>query len=439
MEGNSEEFTGRRLKFVCLLASALILSGCVKTETAASQALSLDERAPVADENSAAMKAEAKTEQEYAEAGADAQLEEMSAYRKRAHAIVSAMDDAALAAQVIIAGLDGNMHLSAGMKRLLQNSPPGAIMLFSYNLTADKGTTRSFLKECADAVAEKSVAPFLAVDHEGGRVHRFSGGVRRLPSAESYWYRTLAVDRARTLEEIERHAFVSGTEIHDVGVTMNFAPVAEILTKENARFLDTRSYGPDPVFVEAACAAFIRGMERSGVACVVKHFPGNADADPHEALPTLAADRATLDYMIKPFAGLIRAGQPAVQPAAVMVSHVVARARDAERPASLSPLIVDGWLRGELGFTGIAAADDFSMGAVAASGIKAETAAITALNAGIDMVMAWPPVLASTHKAILDALKTGGVHRDRLEEAAERIVFQKLRFGLVSMEYEPLQ
>ncbi|MDR2445789.1 MAG: glycoside hydrolase family 3 protein [Treponema sp.] len=423
------------MKVVCLLVSALILAGCVKTDIAASQAFSPEERVPVAGENSAALKAEARAEQEYAEAAAVAQLEEMSAYRKRAQAIVSAMDNAALAAQVIVAGLDGNMHLSAGMKRLLQNSPPGVIMLFSYNLKADKEAVRSFLKECVDAVAEKSVAPFLAVDHEGGRVHRFGSEVRRLPSAESYWHRTLAVDRAQALEEIERQAFVSGTEIYDVGITMNFAPVAEILTKENARFLDTRSYGPDPVFVEAACAAFIRGMERSGVACVVKHFPGNADADPHEALSALAADRATLDYMIKPFAGLIRA----VQPAAVMVSHVVARARDAEHPASLSPLIVDEWLRGELGFTGIAAADDFSMGAVAAFGIKPEAAAITALNAGIDMVMAWPPALASTHKAILDALKTGRVHRDRLEEAAKRIVFQKIRFGLVSMEHEPLQ
>jgi beta-N-acetylhexosaminidase len=363
----------------------------------------------------------------------------MAAYHKRAQAIVSDMDDATLAAQVIIAGLDGNMHVSAGMKRLLQNSPPGAIMLFSYNLKADKDMARSFLKECVDAVAEKSVAPFLAVDHEGGRVHRFSAGVRRLPSAESYWHRTFAVDRAQALEEIEGQAFASGAEIHDLGVTMNFAPVAEILTKENARFLDTRSYGPDPVFVEAACAAFIHGMERSGVACVVKHFPGNADADPHEALPTLAANRETLDYMAKPFAGLIRAGRQTAQPVAVMVSHVVAQARDAERPASLSPLIVNGWLRGELGFTGIAIADDFSMGAVAASGIKAEAAAIIALNAGIDMVMAWPSALASTHKAILAALKTGAVRRDRLEEAAERIVFQKLRFGLASMEDKRLQ
>ncbi|MDR2793223.1 MAG: glycoside hydrolase family 3 protein [Treponema sp.] len=421
------------MKILCLALSALVLAGCEKTEIAATPAalqpvlsggnatgtaaLPLD--VPAATE--AVSEAEPKREE-----AEPARPVEMAAYHQQAKAIVSAMDDSTLAAQMIITGVDGNMYLAAGMKKLLQNSPPGAIMLFSYNLDADKDTIRSFLKDCTEAVAEKSAAPFLAVDHEGGRVHRFGPGAKRLPSAESYWYRTLAVDWKQALEEVEYHAFRSGVEIHDLGITMNFAPIAEILNNENMQFLDTRSYGPNPVFVEAACAAFIRGMERAGVTCVVKHFPGNAYADPHKALPVLTADRQTLDYMVKPFAGLIRT----MRPAAIMVSHVVVQARDGKHNASLSPLIVNDWLRGELGFTGIAVADDFSMGAVASSGIQAEDAVIAALNAGVDMVMAWPSTLVSTHNAILAAIKSAG--RGRFEEAAERIVVQKIRFGLVN-------
>jgi beta-N-acetylhexosaminidase len=421
LEGNSAKFTGRWLKPLCLVLSALILAGCKKTEIAALQPVPavLPQAMPVATENVS----EAERE---CEESVPAQLIEATAHYQQAKSIVSAMDDATLAAQVIIAGLDGNMYLAAEMKRLLQNSPPGAIMLFSYNLKADKDTVRSFLEDCSKAVAEKSVTPFLAVDHEGGRVHRFGPGVKRLPSAESYWYRTFAVNWKQTLEEIEYQAFQSGKEIHDLGITMNFAPIAEILNHENRRFLDTRSYGPNSVFVEAACAAFIRGMERVGIACVVKHFPGNADADPHRAMPVLTADRQTLDYMVKPFDGLIRG----MSPAAIMVSHVVVQARDEKHNASLSPRIVNGWLREELGFTGIAIADDFSMGAVAASGIQAEDVAIAAFNAGIDMIMAWPSALGSTHKAILAAIKSVG--RDRFEEAAERIIVQKIRFGLVN-------
>jgi beta-N-acetylhexosaminidase len=209
---------------------------------------------------------------------------------------------------------------------------------------------------------------------------------------------------------------------------MNFAPVAEMLTSDNAAFLGARSFGPDPAFVELASAAFVRGMDRAGVACVVKHFPGNADADPHLARPVIAADRRGLDVMVGPFAGLIRDANPA----AVMVSHVVVEARDPARNASLSPAVVNGWLRGELGFEGIAVADDFSMGAVASSGIGAEEAAIDSLNAGIDMVMAWPKNLAAMHGAILSALKTGRLSRSRLEEAVRRILIQKIRYGLIA-------
>jgi beta-N-acetylhexosaminidase len=316
------------------------------------------------------------------------------------------------------------------MRALLTKNPPGGIMLFSYNLKADKETVRSLLAECNAEVADISVPPFFAVDHEGGLVHRFGPGIRRMPSAMSFWWRTQAVPREQALSEVEYYAFHSGQEIRELGINMNFAPVAETLADNNAAFLDTRSYGPDAVFVEQACRAFIRGMGRAGVVCAVKHFPGNADADPHMARPVLAADGGSLDVMIGPFVGLIRAIFDS--PAAIMVSHVVVEARDPARNASLSPAVVNGWLRGELGFEGIAIADDFSMGAVASSGIGAAEAAIDSLNAGVDMVMAWPKNLSATHGAILSALKTGRLSRSRLEEAVRRILIEKLRYGLIT-------
>jgi beta-N-acetylhexosaminidase len=371
------------------------------------------------EQDPAAESARAAAEQRAREAALEAQRV------SRAREIAAQMDDSALAAQVIIAGVDGNGVLGAGMARLLKEHPPGALMLFSYNLKADKKTVRAFLAECSSAAAEHSIAPFIAVDHEGGDVSRFSSDVKKLPPAASYHWRTLAVDETQTLWELQHHAFQSAQEIRALGVTMNFAPVAEILTAENAAFLGGRSYGNDPVFVEKACAAFIAGMEKAGVACVVKHFPGNAAVDPHEARPIIDADSAALAAMTAPFAALIRGSHPP----AIMVSHAVISAKDPERNGSLSPLVI-GWLR-DMGFSGIAIADDFSMGAVAASGIRETDAVVAALNAGIDMVMAWPPSLAATHRAIHAALKNGSLHRARLEEAASRIILKKLCFGLV--------
>ncbi|MDR1216201.1 MAG: glycoside hydrolase family 3 protein [Treponema sp.] len=349
------------------------------------------------------------------------QKDSIEELKEKAARIVAEMDDRALTGQVIISGLDGKTGLSETMRRLLSENLPGAIMLFSYNLDTDKETVRSLLAECSRVVAEASVAPFIAVDHEGGDVHRFGPYVRKLPSAASFRFRVMAVGLEQTLEEIEYQAFLSGAEIREVGITMNFAPVAEILTAENAAFLGNRSFGADGDFVEAAAGAFIRGMGRAGVACVAKHFPGDAAVDPHAAKPVLDVDAQTMELMVKPFGGLIRD----VNPSAIMVSHVVVPAWDRERNASLSP-VATLRLR-ELGFEGIVVADDFSMNAV--SGISEEEAAVQALNAGVDMVMAWPRNLASTRRAIERALQNGVIKRERLIEAATRVVAQKLRYG----------
>jgi beta-N-acetylhexosaminidase len=225
---------------------------------------------------------------------------------------------------------------------------------------------------------------------------------------------------------VETDAFKSGRELRELGLTLNLAPVAEILTEENRDFLEDRSYGPDPVFTEAAAAAFIRGMDRAGIAAVVKHFPGNAAADPHGGKVLLKSDGDSLDAMVRPFASLIQ--EPG--PSAIMVSHVIIPAWDGERNASLSPAVIQTRLREELGFTGIVLADDFSMGAVAASGLRPADAAVEALIAGVDMVMTWPMNIREIRGAILAAVQNGRLSRERLRDAAARIIAEKIRYGI---------
>jgi len=219
----------------------------------------------------------------------------------------------------------------------------------------------------------------------------------------------------------------SAREIRDLGITMVLAPVVEPLNEDNRLFLTTRSYGSDPDFVQAIASVFIESMDAAGIASVIKHFPGNTSADPHYDDSYLAAGRAELDEMVRPFAGIITS----LSPASVMLSHVVVPAVD-DINASLSYAVIEEWLRGELGFEGIAMADDFAMAAVAASGISAADAAVKALNAGIDMIMTWPVSINAVHAAILQALADGRLPRRRLQEAAERIIAEKIRFGLIA-------
>jgi len=353
---------------------------------------------------------------------------EIDRFREQASQIAAAMDDRRLAAQCLLAGFDNTAFFTDAMKSLLREIPSGGIMLFKFNLTGSKDEIRSFLNDISGFISDASgVPPFMAVDHEGGLVHRFEQGVSRLPAPLSFWEMAQSEGEAAALRAVEDKARLGGEELRDLGINLNLAPVAEVLTLENQLFLETRAYGPDPDFVEKAASAFIRGMETSGVACAVKHFPGNSGEDPHHKTSEILGDRQTLDAMVQPFRRIIKN----LDIPALMVSHVVVPAIDPLRNASLSPALISTWLREELGFSGIVLADDFSMQSVAGRGITAEEAAVQALNAGVDMIMCWPSNMTSLHRAILRAVNEERLPRQRLLEAAERIIAEKLRYGIM--------
>jgi beta-N-acetylhexosaminidase len=113
-----------------------------------------------------------------------------------------------------------------------------------------------------------------------------------------------------------------------------------------------------------------------------------------------------------------------------MISHSRVPAWDGENIAGLSRAVMGDWLRGELGFTGIVIADDFSM--AAAAGLKPEAAAVQSLAAGADMVIVWPGQIRRTHRALLAAIQQGGFSRERLREAAARIIYEKIRLGIIA-------
>ena len=351
-----------------------------------------------------------------------------SAFRAQAAEIAASLDDSALAAQVLLTGIDGRTYLSPAMRSLLARIPAGGVMLFRFNLNTPRDDVRRFLSETVAHITDRTgIPPFMAVDHEGGLVHRFGPGVQRLPSAYSFWELAQAEGKPAALALAETLYRSSAREIRDLGITMVLAPVVEPINDDNRLFLTTRSYGSDPAFVEAAASVFIESMDAVGIASVLKHFPGNTSADPHYDDSHLMASRAVLDEMVTPFAGIIQR----LSPASVMLSHVVVPAVD-DTNASLSRAVIECWLRGELGFEGIAMADDFAMAAVAASGISPGAATVKALNAGMDMVMTWPHSITAVHTEILDALAAGRLTRERLLEAAERIIAEKIRFGLIA-------
>ena len=345
----------------------------------------------------------------------------------RASRIISSadIDIKILVAQVFLTAVDGRETIPERTRQLLTEIPAGGVILFGYNLGPNSEQTRAYIEELSRCISDVTFVPFIATDQEGGAVQRFRGNAA-LPPPLSYWERLRGMENQNNavdtvISSVEEEAAVSGRELRRIGVTMNLAPVAEILTTENMPFLGNRSYGPDQNFTIRASAAFIRGMERAGIASTLKHFPGNTAADPHYHRAVLTISEAELERKIRPFRELIHLEAPAV----VMVSHVIVPTWDTI-PLSRSTVAVRK-LR-EMGFNGIIMSDDFAM---VAAGASPEVSVVEALAAGVDMIIVWPRDIRRTYQAVLAALETGELSEARIREAAERVIYQKIRYGLM--------
>ncbi|HEY5348810.1 MAG TPA: beta-N-acetylhexosaminidase [Candidatus Lustribacter sp.] len=327
------------------------------------------------------------------------------------------MNTAALARSVIAVGFDGDRSADAPLEDL-RAFAPGAVVLFGRNV----GTAAALRALIRDLRGIETLPPLIAVDQEGGRVARIGEPVAQLPSA-------MAVGAARDVDACGRLGTLLGRDLARLGISVDFAPVADCAVEAENTVIGTRAYGSDPLAVGRFAGAFARGLEAGGVAAALKHFPGHGATavDSHLALPRVRADEAAFRSRdLLPFAAAICGA--AVQ--IVMVAHVVVDAFDARRPASLSPRILTGLLRDELGFEGVACTDCLQMDAIAREpGTVA--GAVAALAAGADLlVVSHSLALArAAAEAITAAVEAGTLPRERLLEAAHRVRTLRERYA----------
>ena len=340
----------------------------------------------------------------------------------RAETIADSLDDEGLVGQLMMIGVEGVGRPSNASRLILERIRPGAVILFGFNVDDDPRSVASLAGAVRDACSVdtariRSLPPFVAIDHEGGGVYRFKGGLTRLPAAATMGLAGAAAASAA--------GSAAGTELRALGVTMNAAPVVEALNEANRGFLAGRAWSDDPAEAAKLSASFIVSCQRGSAAAVAKHFPGNAEVDPHRGLPVLTASRAVVEgAYLAPFRAAVNAGV-----AAIMLSHAIVPAIDPDRPVSVSPKAV-AILKGELGFSGIVLTDDLQMAALDGYGDPG-LSAVAALAAGADMVMLTGGRTAlGARDAILAALADGRLTRARLRDAAVRVIAQKLRFGL---------
>ena len=270
-------------------------------------------------------------------------------------------------------GLRGE-EIAEEEKRLLKDYPFGGFVLFSHNLKEPK----QILSLCR-AIWEinKHLPPFIAVDHEGGRVHR-------LPTPFTHFPPAALLGRRRSPDLARRLGLAVARELAAVGINLNFAPVLDVHSNPDNPVIGDRSLSTDPKQVAALGWAIIEGLREGGVIACGKHFPGHGDTaqDSHLELPVVGKNIAALkEVELLPF---IHACRNQVE--SLMTAHVLYPALDSVFPATLSEKIIGKLLREELGYQGVVFGDDLGMKAISKN-YPLEESVSRAVQAGVDMLL----------------------------------------------------
>ena len=319
--------------------------------------------------------------------------------------------------QMFIVGMSGT-DPDYYIEKMIRERNIGGVLLFGYNMKSEEQT-----KELTESLQRLSMATvpaiplFVAVDYEGGEVQS-APWVSTQPSAAEVGVRADPKESRSIAERV-------GRELRRGGVNTNLAPVVD--TGHGAA-IGNRSYGDDPAIVGRMGAAAVKGFEDAGVVSAAKHFPNHGPAleDSHVGRPRIDHDmQAMVQRDLPPFRAAIEAGVPMI-----MTGHLVYPAIDPDWPASLSPAAMR-LLRGELGFDGAIVTDDLAMEG-AKRGETTTRATVTAVTAGADLLLiSGPPEeQAAAYDAVVTAVESGEIPRERIDASVERIKSIKDRYPL---------
>jgi len=324
--------------------------------------------------------------------------------------------------QVLMVGFWGDTP-SQEVIDLISRYHVGNVLLFSRNVR-EAGQILE-LTASLQAIAKEAgqrYPLFIAIDQENGIVQRLGEAATIFPG-------NMALGAIGSNEIAFKVALATGRELQALGINMNLAPVVDVNNNAANPVIGVRSFGEDAQQVARLGAAMVRGYAAAGILSCLKHFPGHGDTavDSHLALPLIPYDLERLEALeLVPFRGGIEAGAECV-----MIAHVSFPALTSQDmlPATLSPAIVQGLLREKLGFSGVILSDCMEMRAISDT-FGTERAAVTALQAGIDLVLVSHTYTRQrgSIEAILAAVETHELSPQAIQQAAERVLRLKARY-----------
>ncbi len=339
--------------------------------------------------------------------------------------------------QMIITGFRGTeAPENSDVYTMIKDVKPGGVVLFDQDVPSNS-FPRNIInyeqtKKLISDIQTYSTTPlFVAVDAEGGNVNRLKQKYGFLPivSAEK-----MAQDK--TSQTTYKESTDLAVELRGLGFNMDLAPVVDININSKNPIIGAlgRSFSSDENEVSKQAEVFVKNLQKNDIIAVAKHFPGQGSAtkDTHNGqvdITNTYKNEELLPYQNLNNDSLLKA---------VMVAHIINKNIDRNYPATLSEIFLQNILRKQVGFKGIIISDDMQMAAIS-DNYKLDEAIITAINAGIDMVMVsnnsqngYDKNLAYKVKDIIfDAVKNGKIKERRIEESYNRIINLKREFGIV--------
>ncbi len=328
----------------------------------------------------------------------------------------------------MVIGFDG-LEVGVDLRRMISEYHIGGVILFARNVQSPQQVAALTNELQKIAVESGNPGLIIAIDQEGGRVARLTEdkGFTEFPSA-------MALTATGDSQNAYRVGAVIATEMHAVGINVDFAPDLDVNNNPSNPVIGIRSFSSDPQKVAEYGLAFAKGLQDNGVLAFGKHFPGHGDTgiDSHIDLPLVFHDRARLDQIeLIPFKAAI-----ANNIAGIMSAHVTFPAIDPTPglAATLSRSVLTSLLREELGFQGLIATDSLEMGALAANGYPVPVAAVKAFAAGADLLLFNRDY--DLHKEAFDSLlakvKSGEISETQLDASVRRILAVKAQYNIIN-------
>ncbi|SIT72732.1 glycoside hydrolase family 3 protein [Edaphobacillus lindanitolerans] len=317
------------------------------------------------------------------------------------------------------------------IERLVKDYHLGGVILFRENVVTTEQTTR--LADAYQAASDK-YGMFLTIDQEGGIVTRLQSGTD-MPG-------NMALGATRSPELAYDTGRVIGEELASLGINFNLAPSLDINNNPDNPVIGVRSFGEDPELVAELGISYVKGVQDTGTAATVKHFPGHGDTavDSHLGLPEVPYDKERLmEVELMPFRKAMDEGVDALLTAHVTFPKIddtkVISKKDGTEinlPATLSHKVLTELVREEMGYEGLIFTDALNMQAIA-DHFGPVDAVIKAIQAGTDIVL-MPVGLEDVANGVYDAVRSGEISEERIEASVARILELKLKRGILKEE-----